>query len=336
MGIGLATLLAASSLQPASNSDPALEAYARPQRLVEVAPGRRMHILCQGEGSPAVILTAGLGQWSIAWSPVQSRIAETIRVCAWDRAGFGFSDASAAPQTLERTTGDLVRLLESAGIAGPYVLVGHSAGGFESMMVADRHPGRVAGMVLVDSTIPDQERLTREAAPAMAAYYRQVEAAQAAGMRRCIAGMRRGAPAPAGCLDYPPAWPETLRRSLARLDADPARFATALSLFEYYWSGAAGRAMIDPRRSYGAMPLIVLTAGERVPLAGAPADALAQYPALTASWYRTHDALAALSTRGVNRIVAGAGHSIQRHRPEIVVAAVREVVAAARASPRRR
>ncbi len=331
MGIGLAALLAAAVSQapPPAGPDPALEAYARPQRLIEVEPGRRLHILCRGEGSPTVILTAGLGQWSIAWSPVHSRIAETTRVCAWDRAGFGFSDASAEPQTLESTTGDLLRLLERAGIEGPYVLVGHSAGGFESMAFADRRPGEVAGMVLVNSTVPDQERLTREAAPAMAHYYRQVEAEQAAAMRQCIAGMRRGAPDPA-CFDYPPTWPETLKQALRRLDADPARFATALSLLDCYWSGAASRAMIDPRRNYGAMPLIVLTAGERVPLTGAPADAVAQYPALTASWYRTHDALAALSTHGVNRIVPGAGHSIQRHRPDAVVAAVLEVVEAAR------
>ena len=319
-----------SQAGPAASPDPALEAYARPKRLVEVAPGGECTCSAGARARRPSILTAGLGQWSIAWSPVHGRIAETTRACAWDRAGFGFSDSSAESQTIEQTTGDLMRLLERAGIAGPYVLVGHSAGGFESMMFADRRRGDVAGMVLVNSTVPDQDRLTREAAPAMHRYYGQVEAEQATAMRQCIAGMRPGRPAPDGCLDYPPAYPEALKQALSSLDSDPARFATALSLFDYYWSGAASRAMIDPRRSYGAMPLIVLTAGERVPLAGAPADAIAQYPALTANWYRTHDALAALSTLGVNRIVAGAGHSIQRHRPEAVIAAVREVVETAR------
>lgn len=78
------------------------------------------------------------------------------------------------------------------------------------------------------------------------------------------------------------------------------------------------------------MPLIVLTAGERSRLPDMPAEALAEQPALTLAWNRSHDALAALSTRGVNRIVAGAGHSIQRHRPEVVIDAVREVVEEAR------
>ena len=282
-----------------------------------------------------MVLTAGLGQWSSAWSPVQTEIARTTRACAWDRAGFGFSEASAARQDLVETTGDLARLLDAAGIEGPYVLVGHSAGGFESMLFADRHRERVAGMVLVDSTVPDQDRLTREAAPALRAYYERIEAESAFAIRRCIADLESGvpgaaAPDPNHCFDYPPDYPAALAAALRRLDADPARLATQLSLFHYYWSGEASRFMIDPRRHYGALPLIVLTAGERVAVEGMPADAIAQFPSQTAAWNRSHDALAALSVRGENRIVAGASHSIQRRRPEAVIAAVREVVEAAR------
>ena len=124
---------------------------------------------------PTVVLTAGLGQWSSAWSPVQAEIARTTRVCAWDRAGFGFSDASAERQRSSDERGS-ARLLDAAGIDGPYVLVGHSAGGFESMRFAERHPDRVAGMVLVNSTVPDQDRLTREAAPAVKRFYEPIEA----------------------------------------------------------------------------------------------------------------------------------------------------------------
>ena len=114
------------------------------------------------------------------------------------------------------------------------------------------------------------------------------------------------------------------------IDADPARRATTLSLLDYYWGEEAWRVMIDPRRRYRDLPLIVLTAGERSAVAGMPAEAVAQYPGLTLAWNRSHDALAALSARGENRIVAGAGHTIHRRRPEAVVAAVREVVEAAR------
>jgi len=262
-------------------------------------------------------------------------IARTTRVCAWDRAGFGFSDASGERQTLEATSADLLRLLDAAGIHGPYVLVGHSAGGFESMMIADRHPERVAGLVLVDSTVPDQARIRRAAAPAVERFYGAMEVEGAAALRQCIADLRSGVltaatPDPNQCFDYPPAWPAALKDAQRRLDADPARLATTLSLLEYYWDEEAWRVMIDPRRRYRDLPLIVLTAGERSAVEGMPAEAVAQFPSLTAAWNRSHDALAALSTRGENRIVAGAGHSIQRHRPDAVIAAVREVVEAAR------
>jgi pimeloyl-ACP methyl ester carboxylesterase len=203
------------------------------------------------------------------------------------------------------------------------------------MILADRHPDRVAGMVLVDSAVPDQGRIRRRAGPAVERFYGDMEVASRAALHRCIADLRRGrltadTPDPNRCFDYPPAWPARLRAALRRLDADPARLATTRSLFSFYWSGHAWRVMIDPRRHYGNLPLIVLTAGERSAVDGMPAEAVAQFPSLTAAWNRSHDALAALSTRGENRIVAGAGHTIQRRRPDVVIAAVREVVEAAR------
>ncbi len=335
------SLAAAAPAAPSAPADPTLAPYVHPGRLVEIAPHRRIHLICRGTGAPAVILSAGLGLWSASWSHVQPEVARFTRVCAWDRAGFGFSDASPEPQTLDRTTADLERLLRRAGIPGPYVLVGHSAGGFESLVYADRHPGRVAGMVLVDSTVPDQERRTREAAPAIASFYRRIEQEQLATGRRCQAALRSGAlragmPDPLGCFDYPPAYPEALKRKLARLDADPARYATQQSLFRTYAAGEADRAAVNPRRNYGAMPLIVLSAGQRVLMDGAPAEAAAQYPTLTVSWYRAHEALAALSTRGVHRIVPGGTHSMQRQKPEAVIAAIGEVVEAVRGDESRR
>src|SRR6185436_8496713 len=108
---------------PAANA--ALDAYAKPQRLVKLADGRAIHLYCQGRGSPTVILTAGLGGWASSWSKVQPAVARHTRTCAWDRAGFGYSDGSAQPQTLAATTGDLEQALAAARIKGPYVLVGH-------------------------------------------------------------------------------------------------------------------------------------------------------------------------------------------------------------------
>lgn len=262
------------------------------------------------------------------------------RTCAWDRAGFGFSDPSDEPQTLKRTAGDLERLLERASEKGPYVLVGHSHGGFESLMFADRHPRDVVGMVLVDSTVPDQSSMQRRAAPAVRRFFDRFEADYLDFLRQCEADLGSGTlgsgtPDPNQCFDYPPSWPERLKTAMRHLDSDPRRRATARSLIEQSSSGASDRAAVNPRRHYGRMPLIVLTAGVHRPLPEAPAEILAEYPRIFEAWDRSHDVLATLSERGVNRFVAGAGHSIQREKPEAVVAAVREVVARARRERRR-
>jgi hypothetical protein len=92
---------------PQPVSDPALLVYSKPQRLIKLNDGRKIHLFCLGDGSPTVIMTAGLGDWAASWSKVQASIALKTRVCAWDRAGYGYSDPSAAPQDIGHTTADL-------------------------------------------------------------------------------------------------------------------------------------------------------------------------------------------------------------------------------------
>jgi pimeloyl-ACP methyl ester carboxylesterase len=101
---------------------------------------------------------------------VQPAIAETTRACAWDRAGFGFSDPSPERQTVDHTTNDLEQALVKGGIHGPYIVVGHSLGGYESLLFADRHPREVVRMVLVDPAYPDQAAINSRIAPEFAAF----------------------------------------------------------------------------------------------------------------------------------------------------------------------
>jgi len=128
-----------------------------PGQLVE-AGGFRMHIDCAGQGSPAVILDSGLGDTYVTWRKVQPQIAEFTRVCSYDRAGIGYSDSSSRPRTSQVIAEELHALLHSAGIAPPYVLVGHSMGGYDVRLYASLYPTEAAGMVLVDSSHPDQEK----------------------------------------------------------------------------------------------------------------------------------------------------------------------------------
>src|SRR5687768_15970578 len=126
------------------------KAYPPPGRLVDVG-GYRLHIQCVGTGSPTVVLDAGLGGMSLVWDLVQTEIGNTTQVCAYDRAGLGWSDPGPQPRTPGQIARELHTLLTNAGIPGPYVLVGHSVGGKNVRMFALQYPDQVAGMVLVDA-----------------------------------------------------------------------------------------------------------------------------------------------------------------------------------------
>lgn len=125
-------------------------------RMVEIEPGRRLHLVCQGQGGPTVILEAGLGDTSAAWHLVQPEVARVTRVCAYDRAGLGLSDPGPMPRTSSAIAGDLHALLHRAELSPPYVIVAHSMGALGALLFADRHLPELAGMVLVDPSFADQ------------------------------------------------------------------------------------------------------------------------------------------------------------------------------------
>ncbi|HSR63109.1 MAG TPA: alpha/beta hydrolase [Gammaproteobacteria bacterium] len=130
-----------------------------PGRLVDIG-GYQLHISCLGKGSPTVILDAGIGGFSLDWISVQRALADKVQVCAYDRAGYGWSDPGPSPRSTDRIVDELHRLLINAGLQPPYVLVGHSFGGYNVQYYAKLYPGETAGLVLVDSSHPQQaERL---------------------------------------------------------------------------------------------------------------------------------------------------------------------------------
>lgn len=128
--------------------------HPAPGTLYDVG-GHRLHIDCAGTGSPTVVFQNGLGEVSVSWRRITQQVSRTSRVCVYDRAGQGWSDDVDARQDGIAIAEDLHVLLDRAGETGPYVLVGHSAGGLYSMIYADRYPDDVAGMVLLDSMSPD-------------------------------------------------------------------------------------------------------------------------------------------------------------------------------------
>ncbi|HEX3156176.1 MAG TPA: alpha/beta hydrolase [Candidatus Angelobacter sp.] len=305
--------------------------YLTPQRLVRVGEGRTINLICLGSGSPTVILSAGLGSWSVVWRSVQPALARSTRVCAWDQAGFGFSSPSPEPQDAIHLTKDLEQTLKAANVEGPYLMVGHSAGAFVALRFADQHPKSVVGIVLVDPALLDQDAVMKRVAPKFALRVEREFSAQAESLRRCAAGLQSGALKPAtpdfsectAAPHMPPAF-SALGAALPRLNADPARLLTEASALESFLSQ---REAINPQRRYGAMALIVLTAGHRDPPPDTPADAREQVPLFYREAGRAHQAYAALSTRGEDQLVPDSGHNIPVEKPEAVLAAINRVLA---------
>jgi pimeloyl-ACP methyl ester carboxylesterase len=149
--------------QPVALSDERMLPYASPGLLIDIG-GRQINLHCMGAGEPTVILMSGIASWSPIWYKVQPEIAARTRVCTFDRAGYGFSDPAPRPQVLSDAADDLHAALAASALRAPYVLVGHSMGGVEARLYAQRWPSEVAGMVLVD-TSPAGEGLINEQQP---------------------------------------------------------------------------------------------------------------------------------------------------------------------------
>ncbi|MEM6796843.1 MAG: alpha/beta hydrolase, partial [Acidobacteriota bacterium] len=148
------TLLAGAFLLSALRSSRDQGAYPPPGRLIEVGD-RTLHLHCLGQGSPTVVLESGAGGTVLDWSLVAPLIAEKTTVCAYDRAGLGWSAESRGPRPVEALVEEAHDLLTEAGLSPPFVLVGHSFGGLISQGLAMRLPeSSVAGVVLVDSVHP--------------------------------------------------------------------------------------------------------------------------------------------------------------------------------------
>ncbi len=127
-----------------------------------------------GEGSPTVIMDSGLGDTSEVWSAVEPKVAEFARVLVYDRANLGRSERSAAPRTSSHMVAELKELLQAEHIEGPYLLVGHSFGGLNMMLFARLYPADIMGLVLVDSSHPEQvERLLSALPPDLRLLFKQ-------------------------------------------------------------------------------------------------------------------------------------------------------------------
>lgn len=306
-----------------SSADTGLDLYAAPGERIDIGGGRHLDLRCSGEGATTVVLEAGFGADSMAWAKVQPLLAAHARTCAYDRAGYGYSDAGPLPRDLDAEVADLHALVHAARLATPIVLVGHSIGSNIARRYDQRYPGDVAALVLVE---PPPQGLA-EAAPD----YAKAEAAMAPAMlqayRACAQGAKDGklaadAPPPElqGCLRPPnPAWSDRLNAAVRGWKSSPAFWQTILSASE----AKVGMfdAPVPADESHGGKPLVVVTATGAY--AGAPP---ADRKALQDAQEHTHAALAATSTASRRVEVQGTSHDVQLDAPEAVADAVLSVV----------
>src|ERR1700722_18216114 len=129
-----------------------------PPGQIYLVNGHRMRIDCTGSGSPTIVLGAGLGKAGLIWGGVQPVLAKTTRVCSYDRAGFGWSDALPPPRDANHIADELHGLLTAARIDGPIVLMGHSISGIYIREYATRYPSEIAGLIFADGSTPLQNR----------------------------------------------------------------------------------------------------------------------------------------------------------------------------------
>lgn len=279
------------------------ETYPPPGELISV-DGRQQHLHCLGRGGPTVILEAGLTVYgSLHWHKVQPAVSQSVKVCSYDRAGILWSSPGNEPRDGNRLADELHALLQSAGVPPPYVMVAHSVGGVLARIYDQRFPGEVTGFVFVDSSHPEQQQRLPQT--------------------------ENTNPGP------PPGLPLFTSTGIVRsmmLPADPpagmdaAVHATAMA----YWP-------ISAYAMFAELAVVEETAGEeKVGRSLNPRPIVVLSRSTFSSdeeriaWMEMQNEIAALSQNSIHRIVQNTGHNTQIERPEIVIEAIEQVVAAVR------
>lgn len=326
-------LLAARALhaQPAASAPP----FPPPGKLVDIG-GWRLHLDCRGEAKPeqpTVILEAGIGDFSVEWSLVQPGVAKFARVCSYDRADDGWSDYGPSPRTMHQIVYELHTLLVKADEKPPYVLVGHSYGGWLVQLYTSTYPSDVKGLVLIEAGASDPLRVlgdgkpvrssqlvTGKPIPAVKTGNPVVEAQiPPAIMSQLQNAARQLAPraneAPRDKL------PPDAQRMRAWAYGQPKHWAQADNPFEPEELAGLRAERAKSQYPYGNMPLVVLTRG--ISDAEGPDS-----KALEKEHRDDHAAVAKLSRNGKLIVAEHSGHHVQIDQPALVIDAIREVIVA--------
>ena len=331
------TSIALSAVAVMAQSQSAQPPFPPPGKLVDVG-GWRLHLNCTGEArasQPTVILEAGVGDFSVEWSLVQPDVAKFARVCSYDRAGDGWSDLGPHPRTLRQIVYELHTLLDKGGVKPPFVLVGHSYGGWLVRLYASTYPAEVAGMVLVDAGADNPRRILPDGKLGSSADLvrgEPIPAVKVSGPLRisdippgALSQMKAGAQKLAQSPNEPPRdkLPPDAQRMRAWALAQVGHVAAAVNPFENEELAGLRAERAKGEHPLGDMPLIVLTRGKSE-------EEGPDGKAFEAEHRRDHAAIATMSRNKKLIIATHSDHHVQLDEPELVVKAIRDTLATAR------
>jgi pimeloyl-ACP methyl ester carboxylesterase len=283
----------------------------------------RMNIDCSGQGSPTVILESGSGGPSVDWLMVRPEVSKFARVCSYDRAGYGWSDSGPEPRSSLQIAHELKQLLEASGERSPYVLVGHSMGGYDIRVYTSQYPNDVVGMVLVDGSHEDQDLRAPESIRKWSQEHHKHPAWE---KLKYFFQLHLGWARLTADRDAPAFWPKEFREEESFLILPTKhQFAT---IDEDQVFSTLSAAQVRSAGNLGDRPLIVLTATRQddIPLEIPPKDAQAEDDLWV---HQLQPELARLSTRG-KQIIVDSSHEMPTEHPEAVISAIHEVWLAAR------
>ena len=280
-------------------------AFSMPGQLVNVGD-HRLHINCTGNGSPTVVLEAGLGENSTAMAGwIAPAVAPTTRVCVYDRSGYGWSDPAPAPEDGRTVAANLHVLLAAAGVRPPYVLAAHSSGGVYARIFAGRYPTDVAGVVMLDAQ-PAEVYTQLPGWRTFYATYRRGEA--------LLPSLTRVGIARIAYAIVPSSLPSTQRAEQQAMLSSAAYYRALHDEIAQLRTSLTEAQQVT---SFGNTPLLVVTAGK---------DA-------QDGWLPLQDAIARLSTNSVHRVLPDTTHASlieDQHDSTAAVAAITDIVHAVR------
>lgn len=304
----------------------ALEArrFPAPGEMVDVGD-HALHLYCVGQGTPTVLVEAGSGSWSLDWRSAQEQMAKTTRVCTYDRAGYGWSEAGPQPRTAKQIADELHELVTKADIERPFILLAHSFGGLPARVYADQYTDDLAGLVLLDTRTetfsanrPAEMAAAEEAMGAQQAFWGNL--LTRTGLMRLLGPLL--APPPAGL-------PEPLQ-PIFRAQLNQPKFLQAVS--------AEGAVLAQSERQasetgpLGNLPLIVVTHDPQ---------RMMEMPGLSAqvnqkadmAWQEAQRQLLSLSTDSELIVATGSGHNIHLERPELIAEIIHDLVERTHSGP---